>query len=235
MRVFTEQEKWILNRIATLKIQNNLHSISLFDICVIFVEKEYIKVQYSKDVKLYLFEILFNLDNYTIKEPDKINAKKEDIENKIIDTIFLLKSLKDCNLLYEITDKIDRDEFEIKRRKYDTRRHFPSKSNFDSETRKFVVKNLVKKRYFIRQEFIDFVNRGFKSLEDDRFNKSHIATWTGVSVAFIVGLVSIFMGIQSNKRTVRIDENQFKILQDSISQVNLIQNKNAITDSVLLS
>ena len=104
MRVFTKQERWILKKTASIKVEKNMHSISLGDICSAFLEHEYINVNYHSINKFYSLDFRFNGNNYSLsKDGVAMSEKQKEIEGKIIDTIFLLKYLKENNLLFEIT------------------------------------------------------------------------------------------------------------------------------------
>jgi len=238
MRVFTDQEKWILGKTATIKLVKNMHSISLGDICSVFLNNEYIEVKYGKETEFYSLRFFLNHNNYNLKNRNDITKKQNEIENKIIDTIFLLKFLKENNLLFEITDNKPSAEFNILKNNYNTSNHLAFPTNFDSLTSKFVVETLVNKRYFIRQELFDFIKNGFVTPEDHRFMKSQIATWTGITIAFILGVISISVVAFPSKSTIRNDEEQTKqieYLESSIQLINRAQKNIILLDSTLLN
>ncbi len=238
MRVFSEQEKWILRKTATIKEVKNMHSISLGDICSVFLDNEYINVHFHDKNKFYSLRFFFNHVNYSLKDGHVITKKQKEIENKIIDTIFLLKFLKENNLLFEITDHKTSEEFNILKSQYDISNHLVFPTNFDNLTSKLVVETLVNKRYFIRQEFIDFIKNGFKTAEEYRFEKSHTATWIGITIAFIIGTISILLVAFPSKSKIRNHEEQTKQIEYLESSVQLFirtQKSAMLLDSTLLN
>lgn len=82
MRVFTEQEKWILRKTATIKDEKNMHSISLSDICVVFLENEYISINYNATNKFYCLEFFFDNTIYTLRNGNIIKKNKEKLRIK---------------------------------------------------------------------------------------------------------------------------------------------------------
>lgn len=193
MRAFSQQEQWILNKIAEIRRNKDVHPISLVDICAAFLKYEYIHVNLKRNDS-YSIEFNFNRDKYPAKNQKKITKRKRKIETDILETIFLLEYLKENRLMFEMKRSKD-DDFDIIKRKYSRKNHHPYGCDFDKGTQKFIVDILANKQYFIRQEFLDFVDNGFKTVEDIRFRKMQCATWIGIVIAFLIGLASILLNI----------------------------------------
>ena len=235
MRTFTKQEWWILKKASELKKNKGMHSISLGDICVAFLDNEYIHIHLYKDLNIYNVELMFNIDNYNpVRGSEQINKKREEIEKKIIDTIFLLKYLKENRLLFEITGASSNEEFDIVRNNYNKERHFRRDSNFDKITEKFIVDLFVNKQYFIRQEFIDFVDNNFKTVDDRRFRKGQFSTWAGIIVAFLIGLGSILLSIHSQKKSTEKDIQQMIHVDSYFNEIKEEYNRKMGIDSLRL-
>lgn len=235
MSTFTKQEKWILKKTAELKRNKGMHSISLGDICVAFLDNEYIHIHLHRELNIYDIEFMLNLDNYNpIKGNEEINKKQEKIEQRIIDSVFLLKYLKENRLLFEISANNSNDEFDVIRSNYNKDRHFRRNSNFDKATDKFIVDLFVNKQYFIRQEFIDFVDKGFKTIENRHFRKGQISTWTGIIIAFLIGLCSILLNIITEKRTTETSKNQINYVDSCFNELKKIHAKKLTNDNLFL-
>lgn len=149
-----------------------------------------------------------------------------------------MKFLKENNLLFEITDNKTSDNFIISKSKYNTSNHILFQTNFDSLTSKLVIETLVNKRYFIRQELIDFIKIKFQTPEDYRFRKSQIATWTGIAIAIIIGVISVLLVAFPSKSVIKNDDEdakQIKSVESSIQLINRLQKSFMILDSTLLN
>lgn len=235
MRSFTKQEKWILRKTAELKKNRGMHSISLGNICVAFLDNEYIHVHLYKDLNIYDVEFKFNSNHYNhIRGNEQINKKQGEIEKKIIDTIFLLKYLKENRLLFEITGTSSSEEFDITRSDYNKEKHFRRNSSFDKVTEKFIVDLFANKQYFIRQEFIDFVNNNFNTVDERRFKKGQISTWAGIVIALLIGIGSIFLNINSERKTSKINTQQVHNIDSCYQEMKATYDRKAMTDSLLL-
>lgn len=235
MRTFTKQEKWILRKTAELKKNKEMHSISLGDICVAFLDNEYIHIHLYKPLDSYDIEIMFNGDVYNpIRGGEQIDKKKNEIERKIIDTIFLLKYLKENRLLFEITGNDSNEEFDIVRTNYSKDKHFRKNSSFDKATEKFIVDLFVNKQYFVRQEFIDFVDNNFKTVDDRRFIKGQFSTWTGIIIAFLVGLGSILLNINSERKASTSNKQQIIHVDSCFNEIKEVYNRKIQNDSLIL-
>lgn len=219
MRKFTEQEKWILKKIVEINVQKDIHSISLSDICVIFLENEYINIHANKNLNISRLEICFNIEIYNpIREGAKVALKQNEIERKIIDTVFLLIHLKERGLLFEIKGFDVEYEFKITKRDYDTSRHFPKPCNFDKDLEKYLVNLFGNRQYCIRQEFIDFVQNDFKTTEDVRYLRGVRLTWLGIIIAFLIGLTSIIISI-NQENSVKFDSQQLNHFDSCVNKI----------------
>jgi hypothetical protein len=219
MRKFTEQEKWILKKIVEVKVEKNVHSISLEDICVLFLDHEYIKITLNKEPNIYNIEFYFDLNEYNpINELAKEVKKQNEIERKIIDTVFLLTFLKEKGLLFEIKGYNDDFEFEITKYDYDTNSHYIRSCNYDKDLEQYLVNSYVNRQYCIRQEFINFVQNNYKTTEDIRYRKGVWLTWLGIIIAFLIGLTSVIISIKQ-KNNVEFDKEQLNHFDSCLNKI----------------
>lgn len=233
MRSFTEQEKWILRKTAEIKKNNATHAISLYDICVTFLTNEYIHYDYHKPTNTYILEYFFDSKCYQLKDYKAIEDKKKEIEKNIIDTIFLLKFLKENRLLFEINENKESETIDISRSNYNKANHLRIKSDFDKNTSRFILDLLVNKQYFIRQEFIDFVNKGFYTEDELHFKKSQRATYISIAVALLIGVGSIMLSVIGSYETDKNGEQQIYCLDSVVDKLKDNQIDGFKRDSLL--
>jgi hypothetical protein len=74
---------------------------------------------------------------------------------------------------------------------------------------------------FVSEELKDFVRNGFKSTEDLRYRNGQIATWFGLIMALIYGLIGIFNPFDNNKNFNSSEElYQLKPILDNNKQIH---------------
>ena len=61
---------------------------------------------------------------------------------------------------------------------------------------------------------IFLVNNKYTTSEDLKFNKQNIISWVSIFIAFLIGLISIILSINSSQSSSKATENQTKIIED---------------------
>ena len=224
MRTFTEQEKVILKKIAELKKEKGLQIVDFGNICGSFLEHEFIHVNFNKDLKDC--NITFRLNGEYYGKDGEAAKKQKEIERTIIDFI---------GLLYIKNDFTRADYDIVPRVSYDVNaNHLQFESNFDRETQQFIVFHLVSKKYIIRQEFLEFVDNGFMTADELHFKKSQKVAWSGIYIAILIGIASIWFSIHSGKETAEVTTRQTFLLDSCLNEMKRSNLNQQVSDSLFM-
>lgn len=240
MRTFSEQEKWILGKIADLKKKKGLRLISLGLICKTFLEHEHLEIYFNENTKSYRITFKINGEYFRNQKGSfakNATKKQMEIEEKIIDAIGLLVFLKENRLLIEINGDSTHEEFDIVPNNSEyipSSSHSKNHSYFDNATEKFIVSLLVNKQYIIRQELLDFVDRGFKTEDERHFAISQALTWTGIIVAILIGITSICFSINSANKASKASIRQTIEETSLFNEIKAIHLRELSNDSLFM-
>lgn len=87
---------------------------------------------------------------------------------------------------------------------------------------------------FVSEELKVFVENKYKSKEDLRYKRSQIATWVGISLALIIGVLGVFNPFDNKRNTIQLDPQELKpiiknsneIHQDIHKMIKIMESKN---------
>lgn len=236
MRTFTDREKQILNKIAELKKKKGLQTVDFGNICGSFLEHEFIHIDFNKNTEYYNITFRPNGEYYNHGRGGEAAKKQIEIERNIIDSISLLYFLTENRLIIQLNCDYKEANFNIvPEDSYDLKtNHLQFRSNFDSETQKFIVYLLVRKKYIIRQEFLEFVDNGFVTADELHFKKSQKVAWSGIYIAILIGIASIWFSIHSGKETAEVTTRQTLLLDSCLNEMKRSNQNQQVRDSLFM-
>lgn len=213
MRLFTEEEKALLKKIADKKASN------LFSLIGPYLMDAYVIIDPEKSsVILYL------------KQTDSLPQRQREIQSIIIQSVNLIKLFEDKGYIFTFRNLFS----QIEELQYGlVNIEDPSGPHQFSDTRvaKLVIDYLMRE-IFVTPELQKFIEDGFITREEVRAKKQRRITWIAISISFIAMVANLIFNLINHVGKSRENPNKPVFVQPECSICNLnVVNSGLASDS----